>query len=369
MSRHLLTADAIFDGTRLHPDAALLVEDGRIAGLLPAAEGAERLEGILSPGFLDLQANGGGGLMVGAGTDVAALRDVCAAHRGLGTAGLLPTLITDRPEVTAAVIDAGIRAAQQGVPGFLGLHLEGPHLDPRRSGAHDPALIRPMTDTDVASLCTAARALPVLMVTLAPAAVRPDQIAALRAAGVVISLGHSDCTLTEAQDAIAAGASCVTHLFNAMSQLGHRQPGLVGAVLSGEVHAGLIADGIHVDPAALRVALRARPDGLFLVSDCMAFAGSDLTEMELGGRTILRRDGRLTLADGTLAGADLTLPQAVRRVAGLIGAEARALAMASTEPARAIGRTAGLAPGAPAELTVYDPASGTARLWVPPGAC
>jgi N-acetylglucosamine-6-phosphate deacetylase len=375
MARHVLTAPRIFDGERLHTGLALVIEDGRIAALVPlvdAGPGAVQLPGVISPGFVDLQVNGAAGLMVGHGTDVEALRRICAAHRRLGSAGILPTLITDRPEVTDAVIAAGIAAAGAQVPGFLGLHLEGPHLDPRRAGAHDPALIRPMEDADLARLCAAAAALPALMVTLAPAAARPDQIAALGAAGAVVSLGHSACTLPEAEAAFAAGASCATHLYNAMSQMGHRDPGLVGAVLAGEVFAGIIADGLHVDPAALRVALRARPKGLFLVSDCMAFAGTDLTEMDLGGRRILRAGGRLTLADGTLAGADLTVAEAVARTARLLAGDreadaalARALAMATAEPARVIGRTARLAPGAAAELTIFDPVAGTARLWTP----
>ncbi|MGP9805456.1 N-acetylglucosamine-6-phosphate deacetylase [Paracoccus sp. NSM] len=368
--RHILAAARIFDGTTLHDNAALVIEDGAVAAILPETEAGpptERVEGIIAPGFLDLQANGGGGLMVDGATDVAALRAICQAHRRLGTAGILPTLITDTPDATARVIEAGIEAARQQVPGFLGLHLEGPHLDPRRKGAHDAALIRPMGDADLDRLCTAARHLPSLMVTLAPEAARPDQIAALRAAGAVVSLGHSDCALDQAEQAFAAGATCATHLFNAMSQMDHRQPGLVSAVLSGEAHAGLIADGIHVHPAMMRIALRARPQGLFLITDCMAFAGTDLTQMDLGGRRILRHDGRLTLADGTLAGADLTLAQAVRRIAALPEAGlARALAMATSEPARVLGRPGDLGilrPGLRADLTLLDHDLTTARLW------
>lgn len=338
----VLTGARIFDGTHLLDGHALVIEGGVIAAILPEdaapAEGRRAVSGILAPGFLDLQVNGGGGLMVDGATDLAALRQICAAHRGLGTAGILPTLITDTPQATAQVIAAGIAAARSEVPGFLGLHLEGPHLDPRRKGAHDPALIRPMTDTDLARLCDAARALPALMVTLAPESASPQQIAALTGAGAVVSLGHSDCSYEVAQAAFAAGARTVTHLFNAMSQIGHRAPGLAGAVLAGEAGAGLIADGIHVHPAVMRLALAARPQGIFLVSDCMAFAGTDLTEMELGGRQVLRRDGRLTLADGTLAGADLTLPQAIANLIRDCGvAPARALAMATAEPARLLG--------------------------------
>ncbi|MFN3711904.1 MAG: N-acetylglucosamine-6-phosphate deacetylase, partial [Alishewanella aestuarii] len=338
---HVLTGARIFDGTRLLDGHALVIEGDRIAAILPEAEAppvTQRLTGILTPGFVDLQVNGGGGLMVDGTTDLAALRAICATHQGLGCAGVLPTLITDTPQATAAVINAGIAAARAQVPGFLGLHLEGPHLDPRRAGAHDPALIRPMSDADLARLIAAARALPVLMVTLAPEAATGAQIAALAQAGAIVSLGHSDCDFDTARAAFAAGARCATHLFNAMSQMGHRAPGLVGAVLSGGAHAGLIADGIHVHPAMMQIALAARSDGLFLVTDCMAFAGTDLTRLDLHGRSVLREGGRLSLPDGTLAGADLRLDQAVALLVRDLGvAPERALAMATSTPADAAG--------------------------------
>lgn len=355
MTLQTLAATTLFDGAQLLDDMAVILRDGVIEAIVPRPAGVVPMPGILAPGFVDLQVNGGAGLMVGAGTDAAALARICAAHRDLGCAGILPTLITDGPEVTARVLAAGIAAARVDTPGFLGLHLEGPHLDPRRAGAHDAALIRPMTDADMAALIAARADLPALMVTLAPEAATPAQIAALTAAGIIVSLGHSDCTLDQAQAAFAAGARCATHLFNAMSPLGHRQPGLVGAVLSGDAQAGIIADGTHVDPAALRIALRARPGGLFLVSDCMAVAGTTLTEFPLQGRRILRRDGRLTLADGTLAGADLRLDRAVR-VAVAAGADpAQALAMATSVPADLIGAKAGrIAPGRAADLILLD---------------
>lgn len=355
MSRHVLTAAQVFDGTALHDDMAVVVQDGRILDLISRPAGPDPDPGILMPGFVDLQVNGGAGLMVGAQTDAAALARICAAHAGLGCAGILPTLITDRPEVTTRILQAGIEAARDGVPGFLGLHLEGPHLAPSRAGAHDPALIRPMDDRDLAQLIAARAALPALMVTVAPEAVRPDQIAAMAEAGITVSLGHSDATLAMAQACFAAGARAVTHLFNAMSPLGHRQPGLVGATLAGDAAAGLIADGIHVHPAALRIALRARPTGLFLVSDCMAVAGTAQDAMMLQGRQVLRRDGRLTLADGTLAGADLRLDRAIRIAVAAGAPLVRALAMATSVPAALIGAPLGhIRPGAPARLIRLD---------------
>lgn len=377
MNRLALTGATVFDGVQMHPDAVLLLEGERIAGLsdhVPVGAREQRLAGgVLAPGMLDLQVNGGGGRMVGAGTDAAALARLCALHARLGaTGGILPTLITDRPEVTDQVIAAGIAARD--APGFLGLHLEGPHLDPRRKGAHDAALIRPMTDTDCDRLCAAAAALPCLLVTLAPEAAAPDQIRRLVRAGVIVSLGHSDTAAAGAEAAFAAGAQLVTHLFNAMSQLGNREPGLVGAVLAGNAMAGVIADGHHIAAATLRVALAARPQGLFLVSDAMAVAGSDLDQFTLGDRRVLRRAGRLVLEDGTLAGADLTLPQAVARLIRDLGvAPERALAMASHIPATALGLagTHGrIATGRRADLVHLTPDWQLAAVWQagqPPG--
>jgi N-acetylglucosamine-6-phosphate deacetylase len=203
------------------------------------------------------------------------------------------------------------------------------------------------------------------MVTLAPAAADPAQIARLVAGGITVSLGHADCSHAEAEAATAAGASCATHLFNAMSPLGHREPGLVGAVLAGSLRAGVIADGIHVAHPALRIALAARPRGLFLVTDCMAPFGTARDAFALNGRTILRRDGRLTLADGTLAGADTTLPAGLRcLVQGLGLSPERALAMVTSEPADAIGAPAGrLRPGRAADLVLLTPDWSIAAVW------
>jgi N-acetylglucosamine-6-phosphate deacetylase len=352
----VFTGAAIFDGTTLHHGSCLRVVDGVVAGIEPdsGASDVVRLNGgVLAPGFVDLQVNGGGGRMVDGSCTADVLADICATHARLGATGVLPTLITDTPEATARVIAAGITAAERQTPGFLGLHLEGPHLDPRRKGAHDPGLIRPMTEADLAVLLQAAQQLPALMVTLAPEAATPDQISRLAGARVVVSLGHSDCSHASARAAFAAGARCVTHLFNAMSQLGAREPGLVGAALAGGVPAGLIADGIHVAPETLRIALAANPEGLFLVSDAMAVAGTDLTAFQLNGRQILRQNGRLTLEDGTLAGADLTLPHAVAVLAGLGVRLETALAMASARPARLIGvddRLGHLTPGRNADM-------------------
>jgi N-acetylglucosamine-6-phosphate deacetylase len=294
--------------------------------------------------------------MLGAGDADSEIRTICETHRALGTGGLLPTLITAPREVVSAVLAAGGRAARSKVQGFLGLHIEGPHLDPARKGAHSPELIRPMEQPDLDMLCNAARDMPALMVTLAPESVTPEQIASLTRAGVTVSLGHTNCSYENARTGFAAGARCVTHLFNAMSPLSHRAPGLVGAALDSGVAAGLIADLVHVSAPAIGVAARAKtgPGRLFLVTDARAVAGTDLSHFTLNGRTIERRDGHLTLADGTLAGADITLPQAISNMHRHVGhTRAQALAMATRASAEAIGLAGDighLRPGAPADF-------------------
>ncbi len=342
----VLTAAQVFDGHQLHARACVgLDATGRIAALwlnaaaVPQGVAVQDLgDVILSPGMVDVQVNGGGGAMIGAATDVAQVRRICAAHAALGASAIMPTLITNRPDVTGQVLAAGIAAARDTVPGFAGLHLEGPHLDPARKGAHDARLIRPMADADLRELLRAAQDLPALMVTLAPEAVTFEQIGQLARAGIIVSLGHSGCSAQDARRAYEAGARCVTHLFNAMGGLQARAPGLVGAALTTGLSAGIIADGVHVAPEGLQVALAMKgPDGVFLVSDAMAVAGTSQQAFMLDGRQVLRAKGRLTLEDGTLAGADVSLPQSVAYLVGLGVPLARALAMATRIPADLIG--------------------------------
>ena len=346
--RFALTGARIFDGADWHDDAALLVKDGLIEAILPAGSvpsgvsGIETGGGLLAPGFVDIQVNGGGGVMLNDHPDVASIETICRAHAPFGTTALLPTLITDTPAITAAAVAAGAEAAQKRVPGFLGLHLEGPHLSIARKGAHDPALIRPMTDADQAMLIAARKELPVLLTTIAPESVEPARVAALVKAGVVVSLGHSDTGYATASTFAAAGATVVTHLFNAMSQIGNREPGLAGtAIDTGSLYAGIIADGIHVHPATMTLALSGKkgPGKILLVTDAMATIGTDMTSFTLNGRTIYRKDGSLRLADGTLAGADLDMISAVRFVHRVVGLDLdEALRMASLYPAEAIGQ-------------------------------
>lgn len=375
--RFALTGARIFDGDDWHEGAALVVRDGLVEAILPTGaipsdiRVADTGGGMLAPGFIDLQVNGGGGVMLNDHPDVASIETICKAHAPFGTTALLPTLITDTPAITAAAIAAGEAAALRKVPGFLGLHLEGPHLSIARKGAHDPALIRPMTDEDEAKLIAARRKLPVLLTTIAPESVEPARVAALAKAGVIVSLGHSDTGYATAKAFAEAGASVVTHLFNAMSQIGNREPGLAGAAIdSGTLSAGLIADGIHVDPVTIKIALRAKqgPARIVLVTDAMATIGTDMTSFTLNGRTIYRKDGSLRLADGTLAGADLDMISAVRYVHRVIGLDlSEALRMASLYPAQAIGQSHRLgrfANGTAADIVALSDDLDIGQVWI-----
>jgi len=365
----------VFDGTSLHQDTALIVRDGVIEGLVPNARldpDMDRVDlgsGILAPGLIDLQVNGGGGLMLGDAESVEDIARICHAHLRLGTTALTPTLITDTPEATRRVVKLGILAWARGVRGFHGLHLEGPHLFKGRKGAHDPDLIRPMSEADIELYLYAARQLPSLMVTIAPETVTPDQISRLAQAGAHVSLGHSGASYAECRSAAEAGASCVTHLFNAMSPLQHREPGLVGAALDlGNLSAGIIADGVHVDPVAIRIALKSKtgPGRIFLVTDAMSQTGTDVTSFHLGGREIFRREGTLTLADGTLAGADIDLPSSLKFLTDHLELPLEtALAMATSGPAEVLGRPLGrLSQGNAADLVHLGDGFSVAGVWV-----
>ena len=373
---YALAGARIFDGRRWHDDAVLLVRDGAIDGVAPTGSVQDRpirylSGGMLVPGFIDLQVNGGGGALLNEQPTLAGIRTICSTFARFGTTALLPTLITDTSEVTARAVAAGIEAAEAKVPGFLGLHLEGPHLSVARKGAHDPALIRPMNEADLEALIAARRRLPNLLTTVAAETVDPQQIARLTTAGIVVSIGHSDASFSTVIAAASAGARMATHLFNAMSQIGNREPGVVGAVLaSGNLFAGLIADGIHVHPATIDLALRAKigPGRIFLVTDAMSMTGTDLKTITLNGRAIHRVDGALRLADGTLAGADLTMIDAITFMHRRVGLPLEeALRMASTFPAEAMGLSAErghLQAGAVADFVHLTDALAVAGTWI-----
>lgn len=373
MSALLIRGARLFDGDTWRDDAKIAVVDGRFVPAANAPAGAEVIDAgglLVVPGFIDLQVNGGGGINFNDNPSVPTIERICAAHARFGTTALLPTLITDRRETRTEAIAAGKAARAAGVPGFLGLHLEGPHLSAAKRGVHAAAYVRPMEEVDIKELVGAVAGAGPTMLTVAPESTPIEAVRRLAAAGGIISLGHTDCDFDTALAYIGAGATTATHLFNAMSPLGHRTPGMVGAVLDSGISAGLISDGIHVHPAAARIALRAKrgPGRLFLVTDAMLTIGTDLPDFELNGRTIFRRDGRLALADGTLAGADIDMLSSVRYAAEHfdIGLD-EAIRMATVYPAEAmrIGHRKGrVAHGFDADFLLLTPDFNLQSTWI-----
>ena len=337
-----LCPDLLFDGQTLRPGMALCVENGTVQALarqtdLPAAARRQPVTGTITPGFLDLQVNGGGDAFLNTSPTPAGMATIAAAHRRFGTIGILPTLITDAPEILDLAATAALQA--HGQTGILGLHIEGPHISLPRRGTHAPRHIRPLDDRTLAIVRTLRAAQIAVMITVAPEAVSPGQIATLVATGAVVSIGHSDTSAGHVRTCLAEGATCFTHLFNAMSPMLNRAAGVTGACINSTAYAGLICDGIHVSDEMVGLAIRARPqpDTTFLVSDAMpTVGGSD--HFTLYGDEIRLVDGRLINAEGSLAGAHVTMAESVRRLVQVVGIDpAQALRMAVTIPARVIG--------------------------------
>jgi len=362
----------LFDGERFLDDRALVVEDGAIRHLVDVRErprGGEQIDlggGVLSPGFVDWQVNGGGGALFNADPTVRCIAEIAAAHRREGTTAFLPTVFTDAPDVLASALTAA-RKARGIVPGALGVHVEGPFIDMRRKGAHPPEWIRPMREADAEALI-AMRA-GVMAVTLAPASVPHDLIGRLAQSGIIVSLGHSEATAEEALAVFDAGARAVTHLYNAMSQLSSRAPGVVGAALADpRVVCGLIADGEHAHAAAYRVAIAAKgTHGVALVSDAMPPAAGGPDVFELHGKRVKRVGNKLVDDFGTLSGAAITMKDAVRYVTDVLGLPlADALTMASLTPARLLGfeDRGRLAPDCRADLVHLTGGLDAANVWV-----
>ncbi|HET6159980.1 MAG TPA: N-acetylglucosamine-6-phosphate deacetylase [Dongiaceae bacterium] len=373
MTRFAITGAEIFDGTKRRAQHAVIVDNAHVLDVVPDAVVPTDLlvhrlaGGVLAPGFIDAQANGGGGVLLNDAPTAQGVRTICDAHAQFGTTALLPTLITDSPAVTAKAVASVKQAISGAALGCLGLHLEGPFLSPERRGAHDANLMRTMTEADVDEILSLG--IETLLLTLSPDRVAPAIIRRLAQGGVIVSLGHSDATYDQIVAAVDAGARGVTHLFNAMSPLTHRAPGLVGGALdAGELWCGLIADGHHVHPAAIGIAIRAKrqPGRIFLVTDAMSTVGSDQQTIELNGRTVWRKDGVLLLADGTLAGSDLDMMSAVRYLVKQVGVElGEALRMASTYPAEFLKRPdlGRIAAGARADLVHIDDNLKATAIW------
>lgn len=366
---HVLADEGFVD------ERVVLVEAGRIAAIVPrsdprVARATQRDLGgaSLLPGFVDCQVNGGGGVLFNDDPSVATIRRIGAAHRRFGTTAFLPTLISEDLDVIGAAIEAVRAAIEARVPGLIGVHIEGPFISAARRGTHDAGRIRELDARGVEVL--ASLGVGRTLVTLAPEMTTPAIIRMLANSGVVICAGHTDGTFAQVTEALRHGVRGVTHLFNAMSPFNHREPGAVGAALHDpDCWCGLIVDGIHVHPAALQVALRAkRPDRFMLVTDAMANVGSSQDSFMLQGKRITVKDGRFVDEEGVLSGSALDMASAVRNCVELVGLPlAQAARMASTYPAEFLGlggELGRIAPGYRANLVAVDENVNVIDTWI-----
>ena len=354
-------------------DACVLVEDGHIVAVLhgPPPASGEHIDlqgGSLVPGFIDVQVNGGGGVLFNNATSVEALAAIARAHRTFGTTGMLPTLISDDVDVMRRAIDATHDAITQGVPGVLGIHLEGPYLAAARKGTHNANKFR-VPDADDIALVTALDK-GVTVITLAPECVPAQTITAMVERGAIVCAGHTAADYAQTRAGLEAGITGFTHLFNAMTPMQGREPGVVGAALDdANSWVGVIVDGVHVHPASLRVAIAAKPRGkVVLVTDAMPMVGSDDPGFDLYGETITAVDGVVRNAAGSLAGSALDMASAVRNTVHLLGLPLEeACRMAAQYPAEWIGlghQLGRIAPGYRADLVLLDADVRVQRSWI-----
>ena len=343
---------------------AVRLHEDRIAALGPRAEVAAGAEvrdlagALLLPGFIDTQVNGGDGVLFNEAPSADTVSRIGAAHRRFGATGFLPTLISDDLATVRAAIDATRTAIEAHSPGVLGIHIEGPFLSARRRGIHDASKLRRTDETSVELLSSLGVGR--TLVTLAPEATSLETIERLVSAGVVVSAGHTDASYALTRAALGKGLTGFTHLFNAMSPMASRAPGVVGAALEDQqAWCGLIVDGVHVDPVVLKLALKLRPHGRFLlVTDAMPCVGTDQTSFQLQGKTITLRNGACFDEHGTLAGSALDMASAVRNAVRMLGLDlADASRMASRNPAEFLGldhELGRIARGCFADLVVLD---------------
>jgi N-acetylglucosamine-6-phosphate deacetylase len=353
---------------------SVLIEDGRIRAVVGAADipaSARRVDlagALLLPGFVDVQLNGGAGVLFNDAPTVESIREIGRAHRRFGTTGFLPTLISDDLEVVAQAIAAVDAAIAQGVPGVLGLHIEGPYLNARRKGVHDAAKFK-VLEAEAIPLLTSLRRGRTL-VTLAPEKTQPQLIRKLADAGVTVSAGHTNASYATVRKALDHGLTGFTHLFNAMSPLTSREPGVVGAALESQASwCGLIVDGRHVDPAVLRIALKCKPlDRFILVTDAMPSVGLKDKTFTLQGRRIRVENGVCVDEHGTLAGSDLDMAAAVRNARDMLNLDLTdAVRLASRHPAAFIGldhELGRIAPGYRADLVACDEELKVLETWI-----
>lgn len=365
----VISANRIFDGHKMHDNAQVVVENGLIKSIEQRNKRAKQhIDGLLCSGFIDLQVNGGGGALLNTHRDVDGIEAIFAAHHNYGTTAMLPTLITDTVAVMASAADAIAKAIAQKSAGIIGVHFEGPHLSVAKKGAHSEAFIRPISDAEWSVL--ARKDLGKIKVTVAPENISCDDIKRMVELGIIVFLGHSNADFKTAQAALDAGATGFTHLYNAMSPMTSREPGIVGAaLLNDKATCGLIVDGLHVDYDACRLALKTKPKGsVVLVTDAMSVVGTDIERFAFFDREIIRTGNQLNSTTGELAGSALDMIQAVANTVKYVGVSLEeALRMASLYPAQCLGiekEYGQLIAGARADIIAIDDNWQVIQSWI-----
>ncbi|WP_206483398.1 N-acetylglucosamine-6-phosphate deacetylase [Thalassotalea sp. G2M2-11] len=369
MSHLRILTESLFDGEAISHQQVLSIADGKIIAIDDDnAHYDEAIKGLVVPGFIDLQVNGGGGVLFNGSPSLNSLKTIITAHSQYGTTGMLPTLITDKVEVMAQAAEAVAEAMAEKVPGILGIHFEGPHLSIAKKGTHAEQYIRPISEREWQIL--ERKDIGQILVTLAPETVTVKDVERMVSLGIKVCLGHTNATFEQAQAAMDAGADGFTHLYNAMSPLQGRAPGVTGcALLNDQASCGIIIDGHHVDYVSAKLALKNKPKGkLFLVTDAMSTIGTDQTEFSFFDRTVYLNDGRLTSTTGELAGAALEMNTAVRNTAqGLEVGKEEAIRMASMYPADYINQQkirGRLQPGTQADFVALDDDYQVLSTWI-----
>jgi len=360
---YALTNCKIYTGSDVLSEHALIIDNGLIKAVLPNCELPKEIEqkdlagANVSPGFIDLQLNGCGGVMLNDEITADTMQIMHKANLKSGCTSFLPTLITSSDADMRAAITAARSYHAQYQNQSLGLHLEGPYLNVMKKGIHSVDYIRNSDNEMIDFIC--ANADVVAKVTLAPELNAPEHIEKLTQAGIVVSIGHTNATYTEARKGFEAGITFATHLFNAMTPMVGREPGVVGAIYdTPDVYAGIIADGFHVDYANIRIAHKIKGEKLVLVTDATAPAGADMDYFIFVGKKVYYRDGKCVDENGTLGGSALTMIEAVQNTVEHVGiALDEALRMATLYPAKAIGvddRLGRIKKGMIANLAIFD---------------
>ncbi len=369
MTSYRLHAHQLFDGLSFKKHQVLTIADGKVTAIDDDVATADEVaQGLVVPGYIDLQVNGGGGVLFNDSPSLSNLKTIIAAHCQFGTTGMLPTLITDKVEVMAQAADAMAQAIAEKVPGILGIHFEGPHLSKAKKGTHAEQYIRPISPQEWQIL--ERKDIGQILVTLAPETVAVEDIKRMVSLGIKVCLGHTNADFATAQAAMDAGADGYTHLFNAMSALQGRAPGVTGcALLNDQASCGIIIDGHHVDYTTAKLALKVKPQGkVFLVTDAMSTIGTEQTESSFFDRTVYLKDGRLTSTTGELAGAALDMATAVKNAAeGLSIGLAEAIRMASQYPADYINQgeiRGNIRVGSQADLILLNQQHDVESTWI-----